>query len=206
MRCLTTPTIFLSFLEGPRLATQRQSHQLSFWATERDLLYGRGPFEGAKRFFVQNTHDGLRLAHVANFIQRLFCLGRGIEATEVQKHDAPRGAAVPPFPPTLFGRPLLRFVPSNMLHMLLSSVLLSCLASVWAAPTCQLATPPPEAASVSSSAPSTAPTVVPSPPTQGNETEVDMVAITWYAGWHTQYLSIADISWSKYTAVHYAFA
>ena len=32
------------------------------------------------------------------------------------------------------------------------------------------------------------------------------VATSWYTGWHSQYLPIANISWSKYSAMSYAFA
>lgn len=32
------------------------------------------------------------------------------------------------------------------------------------------------------------------------------IATTWYASWHSQYLAVENISWSKYTSVAYSFA
>ena len=34
----------------------------------------------------------------------------------------------------------------------------------------------------------------------------EAVAMTWYTGWHRQYLALEDVSWEKYSAVSYAFA
>lgn len=35
---------------------------------------------------------------------------------------------------------------------------------------------------------------------------IQLVATTWYASWHAQYLSPEDFPWDKYTAVGYSFA
>lgn len=35
---------------------------------------------------------------------------------------------------------------------------------------------------------------------------VDMVAVAWYAGWHSEYLPTSNVSWDKYTHMTYSFA
>lgn len=40
----------------------------------------------------------------------------------------------------------------------------------------------------------------------GNASTDDIVAMTWYTGWHSQYLPVDQISWDKYTAVTFSFA
>lgn len=44
--------------------------------------------------------------------------------------------------------------------------------------------------------------------TSGNSSSIgdDIVAYTWYAGWHGTEFPPDKLSWSKYTAVTYAFA
>lgn len=43
--------------------------------------------------------------------------------------------------------------------------------------------------------------------TAANETDtVEMVATTWYAGWHGADFPLANVSWDKYTHVTYSFA
>lgn len=44
--------------------------------------------------------------------------------------------------------------------------------------------------------------------TGGNSSSVgdDIVAYTWYAGWHGTEFPPEKLSWNKYTAVTYAFA
>lgn len=37
------------------------------------------------------------------------------------------------------------------------------------------------------------------------KTSSDFVATTWYAGWHGTDFPLADVSWSKYSSVIYAF-
>ncbi|KAL5528009.1 hypothetical protein ACEPAF_7145 [Sanghuangporus sanghuang] len=39
----------------------------------------------------------------------------------------------------------------------------------------------------------------------GDGAEVEMVASTWFAGWHAQNFTLDDVSWDKYTHLTYAF-
>ncbi|KAI0701967.1 glycoside hydrolase [Cytidiella melzeri] len=45
----------------------------------------------------------------------------------------------------------------------------------------------------------------PSSSSSGNSSDNDIVATTWYAGYSSQFLAPADISWDRYTQVTYAF-
>lgn len=65
--------------------------------------------------------------------------------------------------------------------------------------------PPRSAAASSAPAPAGGSSSTPSS-TGKNVSSDDIVATTWYAGWHSQYLGVDDISWDKYTSVTYAFA
>ena len=40
----------------------------------------------------------------------------------------------------------------------------------------------------------------------GNASTDDVVAMTWYTGWHSQYLPVEQISWDKYSVVTFSFA
>jgi chitinase len=47
--------------------------------------------------------------------------------------------------------------------------------------------------------------------TNPNASSVDMVAATWFAGWHafpgvTPQFAVSNVSWDKYTSVIYSFA
>ena len=87
------------------------------------------------------------------------------------------------------------------------------LASVWAAPMCSLK-PKSSGASAIATAPasSSSGTSTSTSSTGGKNTTIpdDIVATTWYAGWHGSDPAYAfppeKISWSKYTSVTYAFA
>ncbi|KAI9444238.1 glycoside hydrolase family 18 protein [Lactarius indigo] len=63
---------------------------------------------------------------------------------------------------------------------------------IWAAPTCSLVTPSLYAPSNSSNSTSSSTS--------------NVVAASWYAGWHSSDFSLQDVSWSKYSSVIYAFA
>lgn len=39
-----------------------------------------------------------------------------------------------------------------------------------------------------------------------SDTSVDLVAATWYAGWHAELFPLANVSWEKYTHITYSFA
>lgn len=39
-----------------------------------------------------------------------------------------------------------------------------------------------------------------------SDTTVELVAATWYAGWHADVFPLANVSWEKYTHVTYSFA
>ena len=83
------------------------------------------------------------------------------------------------------------------------------LASVWAAPMCSLK--PKSAgssiATASSSTPSGSPVGTSSTGTGKNSSIGDeVVATTWYAGWHGTDFPPENVSWSKYTSVTYSFA
>lgn len=95
-----------------------------------------------------------------------------------------------------------------MLHVRnLVLVLSLSIASAWAAPMCSL-----RAASKAAAAASSTPTVsggAGNGKGNGNNTNTlpeDVVATTWYAGWHGTDLPPGNVSWSKYTSVTYAFA
>ncbi len=74
--------------------------------------------------------------------------------------------------------------------------------AVWAAPMCSLK--PPKSASATSSAP--APTASTVGATGSGSNNAEVVATTWYAGWHGTYFPPENLSWSKYSAATYSFA
>ena len=74
--------------------------------------------------------------------------------------------------------------------------------AVWAAPMCSLK--PHKSASATSSAPAPTGTTVGKTGSGSNGAEV--VATTWYAGWHGTDFPPENVSWSKYSAATYAFA
>lgn len=39
-----------------------------------------------------------------------------------------------------------------------------------------------------------------------SDTTVELVAATWYAGWHADVFPLANVSWEKYTHITYSFA
>ena len=83
------------------------------------------------------------------------------------------------------------------------------LASVWAAPMCSLkpATSTGAALASSTSTSTGSNTSSGSSSTSKNSTVGDeVVAATWYAGWHGDDFPPENVSWSKYTAATYAFA
>ncbi|KAI8986628.1 glycoside hydrolase [Trametes punicea] len=85
------------------------------------------------------------------------------------------------------------------------------IASVWAAPMCSL-TPSKSAGALAASATAvsgaTSSTSGASGSSGSNSSSVgdEVVATTWYAGWHGTDFPPENISWSKYTSVTYAFA
>lgn len=83
------------------------------------------------------------------------------------------------------------------------------IASVWAAPMCSLkpSVSAALAASASATGVSGAASGSSSSSSSGNSSVGDeVVASTWYAGWHGEDFPPENISWSKYTQVTYAFA
>ncbi|KAI0707540.1 glycoside hydrolase [Cerioporus squamosus] len=91
--------------------------------------------------------------------------------------------------------------------MLLPLSLLAALPFSWAVPMCSLK---PASAIATSSAPAPSGTAVGGAATSGsgkNSTLGDqVVATTWYAGWHGTDFPPEKLSWSKYSSVTYAFA
>ncbi|KAJ8473778.1 hypothetical protein ONZ51_g7655 [Trametes cubensis] len=79
--------------------------------------------------------------------------------------------------------------------------------SVWAAPMCSLV-PSKSAGALAASASATAAVGGAATGSSSGSSDVgdDVVATTWYAGWHGSDFPPESISWSKYTAVTYAFA
>ena len=104
--------------------------------------------------------------------------------------------------PTLYPFASVMFLPLSLLAVLP-------LTTVWAAPMCSLKPHKSAAATSSASAPSGSP--VGATGTSGssrNSSSVgdEVVATTWYAGWHGTDFPPENLSWSKYSAATYAFA
>ncbi|KAL7283986.1 hypothetical protein ACG7TL_001259 [Trametes sanguinea] len=94
--------------------------------------------------------------------------------------------------------------------MLVPLTLLAALpiASVWAAPMCSLKPSVSAALAASASATGVSGAASGSSSSSSGNSSVgdEVVASTWYAGWHGEDFPPENISWSKYTQVTYAFA
>ena len=90
----------------------------------------------------------------------------------------------------------------------LSLVAVLPLASVWAAPMCSLKPPKSSGAGAIATAPASSPSGTPASTSGGKNNTLgdEVVATTWYAGWHGTDFPPENVSWSKYTSVTYAFA
>lgn len=82
----------------------------------------------------------------------------------------------------------------DMFFSLPTSLLLLVVPAVLGAPSCQL-TPPKPALSIH-----------PSVGNNNSSNNDEVIATTWYAGWHGTDFPPQNISWSKYSQVIYAFA
>ena len=76
----------------------------------------------------------------------------------------------------------------------------------WAAPMCSLKPASSAIASSSAVAPSSTPVGGSSTSFNSTSDGDEIVATTWYAGWHGDDFPPENMSWSKYSAATYAFA